>query len=71
MCILCIEWELGKLTPGEAFRAIREIIDTTKDEAQASHLIDLGERIIQKDVPLVDRDTELEKDWQKNNSEDK
>ena len=70
MCILCTEWERERLTSKEAFRAIGEMISTSKDKDQVKHLKELSEKIIQKEVPLNDTDDQADQDWWNHSYED-
>jgi hypothetical protein len=60
MCVLCIEWEKGKMTSKEAFGAMQEIISTVSDK---NHLIELTNKILASDTPTDERDHEFEKQW--------
>ena len=45
MCILCVEWQKGNLTPKEAFRNINEMIDTSDNEEDIGHYLEVLEEI--------------------------
>jgi len=47
MCKICSEWQLGKMTDKEAFRAIGETIQDENDDNR-QHLFELSERIVSK-----------------------
>lgn len=70
MCMICVEWQKQKMTAEEAFRAIGEIMNTTKDPKKINHLIKLSDTILNKEVPLSETDKELEKAWTKENYEE-
>jgi hypothetical protein len=63
MCFVCQEWEKQRLTSDEAMRNIGEILYSSKDQDQVDHLIDLSNRIIDKEVPLKEVDPSLDKQW--------
>ena len=70
-CFLCIEWEKQKLTSEEAFRAIGEIIHTSKDQTQIDHIKELSERIISREVPVVESNEEADTNfWNATHPED-
>lgn len=51
------------MTSKEAYRAIGEVLGTTKDQKEIDHLIDLSDRILDKDVELSEIDKAVEKMW--------
>lgn len=64
MCIICAEWEKGKMTAKEAMGAIRETISVENFE----HLTNLTNRIIKKEVPdLKESDAEMDEEWERKN----
>jgi len=55
MCLICIEWEKGKMTKEEVLFALREFIsipDISTEELR--HYIDLAEKAEEKDKPETD-----------------
>lgn len=62
MCIVCKDWEAGKLTSKEALRALGELISGAKPK-EKEHLFKVSEKILDKEVPLSDNDEELDKNW--------
>lgn len=67
MCIICLEWEKQKLTSKEAFRAIGEMMTPQTQK----HLEELSEKILQKEVPLTETNTEAEEAfWNATHQED-
>lgn len=50
-CIVCRDWELGKLTIEEAKRNLGEIAETKSDltDEELRHYWDLWEKILEKD----------------------
>lgn len=59
MCIICQEWEKQKLTSKEAFRAIGEMMTPQTQK----HLEELSEKILQKEVPTTESDSQADADW--------
>lgn len=55
-CFICTEYELGKLTESEAFRALGEVLQTETDEETRDHLFGLSEQILDKEMKLSDMD---------------
>lgn len=67
MCLICVEWEKGKMTSKEAFRAIGESMNPKTQK----HLEDLSEKILAKEVPMPDTNEEADKDfWNSTHRED-
>jgi hypothetical protein len=67
MCIICIEWKKQKLTSREAFKAISEMMNPQTQK----HLEELSEKILQKEVPEVETNTEVEEAfWNETHQED-
>lgn len=63
-CVVCREWELGKLTSKEALKNLGEMIQvegTSKKESK--HYYDAVEKILDKEVPTSESDEELDKSW--------
>lgn len=65
MCIICIEWEKGKLTTKEAYRNMGEALSTTEDEAVRNHLFELSEKLLESELPTSESDEEIDKAWHK------
>lgn len=63
MCVICVEWQAGKLTSKEAFRNLGEIINSTDDEETKFHLFGLSEKILDKEVGETAADEELDAAW--------
>lgn len=67
MCMLCIEWEKQRITSKEAFKAIGEMMTPQTQK----HLEELSEKILQKEVPMVDTDKDVEEAfWNSTHDED-
>lgn len=62
MCIVCKDWEAGKLTNKEALQNIGELFNTDGDLGN-EHFAEVIERIMDKEVPFPDSDEELDKSW--------
>lgn len=47
MCIVCVQWERGKLTNREAFRAVQEFIQTDRENQpeEVSHWFEVQNKI--------------------------
>lgn len=70
MCIICKEWEKGKMTSKEALRAAGEIMYGT-NEKDAKHAADVVEKIMAKEVPSgAEQDTELDAEFERKNRAD-
>lgn len=65
MCVVCKDWELGKLTAKEAFRNLGELINSTEDREERRHLFDLSNQLLDEEVPLNETDEELDAQWHK------
>lgn len=70
MCQICSDWEKGKLTSKEAFANIGEMLNTTDDNIEVNHLLDLSNRILDKDLPLVALDEEMDDAYWKETHEE-
>jgi hypothetical protein len=59
-CYLCKEWELGKITEQEAYRALGELLEFETDQEARDHLFGLSEKILDNSEasPNLDVDTE-------------
>jgi hypothetical protein len=64
MCIVCAQWEAGKLTSKEALRNLGEMIGSSDDEEKTGHYFEACDKIIDKEVPFLPEDEELNKKWQ-------
>ena len=52
MCVVCVNYNLGKMSSKEAFRAIGEIIRTEKDPQKIEHAMELSSSIMDDEIPL-------------------
>lgn len=62
MCMVCKDWEVGKLTSKEALRVLGELMIGASDKAK-EHFFKVSEKILDKEVPLSDNDEELDQSW--------
>lgn len=62
MCIVCRDWQAGKLTSKEALGALGELINSSKKEDK-EHYFEVSEKILDKEVPVTEDDSELDKSW--------
>lgn len=46
MCIICIEWQAGRMTSFEAGRALTESVIATSSEEELEHLQEVLEKLI-------------------------
>ncbi|MCX9024646.1 MAG: hypothetical protein OIN85_00955 [Candidatus Methanoperedens sp.] len=62
MCVVCKEWEAGKLTNKEAIFALGELMSAppTKNMAHYSKVLD---RIMEKELPTSEKDEEMDRLW--------
>jgi hypothetical protein len=64
MCIVCRDWEAGKLTSEEALGHLGEMMKgREKGDAGRLHYEEVVEKILDKEVPLSDSDEELDRSW--------
>jgi hypothetical protein len=68
MCIVCLEWEKGKLTSREALRNLGEMI--AADSKDTEHYLKVSEKILDKEVPMGDTDDELDQKWHEENHDE-
>jgi len=68
MCIICTEWEKGKLTDKEAMAAVGEMIANAEDGAD--HYFELANKIVEKSVPPDNIDEEMDESWWRETHED-
>jgi len=57
MCIICKDWQLGKLTSKEALRNLGEMIEGAEN-IEKNHYFKIAEEILDKEVPLADNEEE-------------
>ena len=61
MCVVCKEWEAGKLTSEEALKNLGELMSS--DKKKSAHYEEVVEKILDKEVPVNDPDEELDQSW--------
>lgn len=61
MCIICKD--LDNLTAEEAMRNIGELLISTSDKDQIKHLIEVSDKVMDRDVPMNDTDPGLDETW--------
>lgn len=49
MCIVCIDWEKGKMNNDEALRALGEMIETD-DASKKGHYLEVVDKILDKEM---------------------
>lgn len=59
ICIVCLDWQKGKITSKEAYRNIGEIFSSTKNKETKAHLLDLSEIILEKELKSKDIDDKV------------
>lgn len=65
MCKICVEWELGRLSSKEAMNAIGEILMISEDEKEIDHMTSIVDKILFKEMPVSEQNSELEEKWWK------
>ena len=70
MCVICTEWQMGKLTSKEAMRNLGEILVNAEDEQIREHLFDLSNKIIDSEFPETLVNEELDSKWWQETHED-
>lgn len=73
MCVVCKDWQAGKLSNQEAIRNLGELInteiETDEQAAQLEHYINVFDKVMDKEVPFSDSDEELDQKWHEENHE--
>jgi hypothetical protein len=62
-CYICSEWELGKMTEKEAYRALGEVLQFETDQEARDHLFGLSERILDKENKLEEFNEQTDYLW--------
>ena len=52
MCVLCVEYQKGKMSTKELLSNAGEMINSESDEEKKAHLFGLVEKVISKDMPF-------------------
>lgn len=63
MCLICDEWNSQKIDSKKAFEEIGKVLSFNKDKKITDHLMDLSDKILNKEVPEFKIDKSLEKQW--------
>lgn len=66
MCLICVEWQAGKLTTKDAMRNLGESINVATEEEdfeKVEHLVELSNKLMDADVPFEEQDEQLDKMW--------
>lgn len=63
MCLVCVEWQAGKLTAKEAYRNIGEMVNAEDDEEKREHLFELSNRLLDAEVPFDETDKDVDGMW--------
>jgi len=48
MCIVCISWNKGELTPKEAMRNLSELINFVEDPEERDHYLETFEQLMEE-----------------------
>ena len=67
MCLVCVEWQAGKLTSKEALSAVGELINSESEDS--THYYEVVEKIMDKEVPFASLDSEIDQRWHDENHE--
>ena len=67
ICIVCKDWQKGKLTAKEALKNLGEMINSEDD---SSHYYEVVEKILDEEVPMSEKNEELDKKWQERNTKE-
>ena len=66
MCLICSEWQKGKLTTQEAFRNLGEQLNAateSEDHDTVDHLVGLSNKLMDAEVPFEESDENLDRMW--------
>ena len=53
MCLMCVEYEKGKMTSREVLNAVGEMLDFSEDETEKAHLFGLVERVLDTEEDMI------------------
>lgn len=69
MCLVCAEWQAGKLTNKEALRNLGEMIAVPKESNEENaHYFSVVDKIVEKDLGKEpETDAELDARWHSEN----
>lgn len=69
MCSICDDLKNKKIDSKEAFKRIGDALRIA-DPKTSRHLMSLSDTILDKEVPVTEKDEDLEKKWWDENHED-
>lgn len=69
MCKICDDFKAKKITSKEAFEQIGDALRSAGSKT-TRHLMDLSDTILDEDVPMTEKDEDLERKWHEENHED-
>lgn len=69
MCSICDDFKNKKIDSKEAFKRIGDAMKKA-DPKTTRHLMSLSDTILDKEVPMPEKDEALEKKWHEENQED-
>ena len=69
MCSICDDLKNKKINSKEAFRLIGDALQEA-DPKTTRHLMGLSDTILDSEVPMSEKDEDLEKKWHEENRED-
>jgi hypothetical protein len=61
MCMICRMWDDKQMTNEEAFKAIGELKHRDMTPEEYAHWFELADRIIESEIPFVERNNDVEK----------
>jgi len=71
MCVICKEWQAGKLTSEEAVKALGEMINSQSiPKKEKTHYWKALDEIMEKEVPVTEADEELDRRWHEETHEE-
>lgn len=62
MCLVCVQWQAGKLTNKEAIKNLGELINTDGDLGN-EHFYRVIDDIMDKELPTSEPDSDLDAAW--------
>jgi len=59
MCVVCTDWNKGKMTDKEAFNALGEMINSADIKGKdLEHYLEVSDKILDKEFPVNGNDNE-------------
>jgi hypothetical protein len=62
VCKICKDWKSAKIDSRQAFALIKEALKNA-DDKKIGHLMSLSDTILDKDVPMPERDEYADRIW--------